>query len=103
MSPIVTESLLTMSPRLFQQELASSIPLPEREQRIQYLRQAVYGFFIAKNAVEMDRLGRVMCMILGLSMEEQAQVMDTISKISPAVFARSTINSWGSTFSTLFS
>lgn len=65
----------------------------DREARMLYLRQAFSGFFRAKNAVEMQHLGRVICAILGVDIEEQAVIMDSIMKLSPAVVATTTIES----------
>lgn len=65
----------------------------DREARMLYLRQAFSGFFRAKNAVEMQHLGRVICAILGVDIEEQAVIMDSILKLSPAVVATTTIES----------
>jgi hypothetical protein len=68
------------------------IPLDdEREQRLLYLRQAFCGFFKAKQEVEMQHLGRVICAILGVSGEEQATIMDSICKLTPAMVATSSL------------
>ena len=75
----------------------------EREQRITYLKQAFCGFFRAKQGVEMEHLGRVICAILGLTPEEQSAVMDSISRLTPAVVASSTIESFAYNFTSLFS
>ncbi len=75
----------------------------EREQRLLYLRQAFCRFFKAKAGVEMENLGRVICAILGLSDDEHTMVMDSISKIAPAVVVSSTFDSINSVFDNLFS
>jgi hypothetical protein len=75
----------------------------EREMRLLYLRQAFCGFFKAKAGVEMENLGRVICAILGLSADEQTAVMESISKIAPAVAVSSTFDSITSSFENLFS
>jgi hypothetical protein len=80
-----------------------SIATSEREQRILYLRQAFCGFFKAKQGVEMQHLGRVICAILGLTAEETATVKEAIEKMTPAVVATSTLESFTSNFSSLFS
>ena len=74
----------------------------EREQRLLYLRQAFCRFFKAKAGVEMENLGRVICAILGLSESEQQVVMESISKMAPAVVVTSTFDSITSTFESLF-
>jgi hypothetical protein len=66
---------------------------PEQEARLMYLKQAFSGFFRAKNTVEMQHLGRVICAILGVDIEEQATILESITKLSPAVVATSTIES----------
>lgn len=75
----------------------------EREQRILYLRQAFCGFFKAKNSVEMQHLGRVICAILGVSLEEQNAVLEAIGRLVPAVVATSTIESLSNQLSSIFS
>jgi hypothetical protein len=75
----------------------------EREQRIVYLRQAFCGFFKAKNSVEMQHLGRVICAILGVSIEEQNSVLEAIGRLVPAVVATSTIESLSNQLSSIFS
>lgn len=76
---------------------------PEQEARLQYLKQAFSGFFRAKNAVEMQHLGRVICAILGVPIEEQAEILDGITKLSPAVVATSTIDSITQQIASIFS
>lgn len=74
----------------------------EREQKIIYLRQAFCGFFKAKQSVEMEHLGRVICAILGLTTEEQKLVMERITKIAPSVAVNSTLESISSNITSLF-
>jgi hypothetical protein len=74
----------------------------EREQRIVYLRQAFTGFFRAKKEVEMQHLGRVICAILELAADEQALVMEGISKLTPALITNSTIESFTSNLTSAF-
>jgi hypothetical protein len=52
----------------------SSESLEEYSQRLLFLRQAFTGFFRAKTTVEMQHLGRVICAILGVTIEEQAVI-----------------------------
>jgi hypothetical protein len=66
----------------------------ERENRLVYLKQAICSFFKAKHAVKMQHLGRVICAILGVSVEEEHQIMENIVKLTPAVVATSTIESF---------
>jgi hypothetical protein len=75
----------------------------EREQRLLYLKQAFIGFFRAKQPVEMQHLGRVICAILGMSVEEQAEIMESIEKLSPAVVATTTLESFSQSFASIFS
>lgn len=65
--------------------LASDVS--ERALKLQFLRQAFVGFFAAKDVVQMQHLGRVICSMLALRWEEEAEVMATIEKVSPAVVA----------------
>lgn len=74
----------------------------EREQRLLYLRQAFCRFFKAQAGVEMENLGRVICAILGLTEDEKTMVMESISKIAPAVAVSSTFDSVTSAFENLF-
>lgn len=53
------------------------------EQQLHYLKQAFSGFINARQAAEMQQLGRVMCVILGFAPEEQAKLNDNISKMTP--------------------
>jgi GRIP domain len=71
-------------------------------EQIAYLKQAFCGFVKAKEAVEMKHLGRVICAILKLNAEEQHTVMDSIERLTPAVVATSTFESFSSNFSSLF-
>ena len=74
----------------------------EISQKLLYLKQAIIGFFKAKNGVEMEHLGRVICAILELNVEEQAHVMEGIAKLTPTVVATSTFESLTSNISSLF-
>ena len=74
----------------------------EREKRFLYLKQAICGFFKARQAVEMEHLGRVICAILGLSMEEQCVVMDGVSVLAPMRSASTTMENLTSTITSLF-
>ena len=75
----------------------------ERQQRLIYLRQAFVGFFKAKHAVEMQHLGRVICAILGVTIEEQTMILENISKLTPAVVASTTFDSFSQSFASIFS
>jgi hypothetical protein len=85
----------------------TSIEDGEREQRLIYLRQAFCGFFRAKKEVEMQHLGRVICAILGVTSEEQAAIMDSICRLTPAVVATTSLealsNNIYNSFESLFS
>lgn len=74
----------------------------EREQRLVYLKQAFCGFFKAKHTVEMQHLARVICAILGVSVEEQEVIMENIIKLSPAVVATSTLEMFSQQFANIF-
>jgi DNA repair exonuclease SbcCD ATPase subunit len=76
---------------------------PEQEARLVYLKQAFSGFFRAKNPVEMQHLGRVICAILGVDIEEQGMIMEGITKLSPAVVATTTIDSITQQIASIFS
>lgn len=82
--------------------LGSSTKGDEKDQQIAYLKQAFCGFFKAQKIVEMEHLGRVICAILVLSVEEQGQVMDGISSLAPLLSASSTIETITSNFSFVF-
>ena len=56
----------------------------------------------AKQPVEMEHLGRVICAILGLSSQEQTAVMEDITRLTPAVVATSAAQSLATSFSSLF-
>ncbi len=68
----------------------------------EYLRKAFIGFFRAKKEVEMQHLGRVICAILCLSVEEQDQVMRGIGLMTPSINLNSTIESLTSNFAGMF-
>jgi hypothetical protein len=74
----------------------------DREHRLVYLKQAICSFFKAKHTVEMQHLGRVICAILGVSIEEEQQIMENIVKLAPAVVATSTIESFSQSFASIF-
>jgi hypothetical protein len=74
----------------------------EQEKLITYLRQAFCGFVNAKEAVEMEHLGRVICAILDLNTEEQSKAMMSITNLTPAVVATSAAQSFAKSFTTLF-
>lgn len=65
----------------------------EREMRLHFLRQAFIALFTAQDMIHVQHLGRVMCSILGVRMEEEAVIMETIDKISPAIVATFAIES----------
>lgn len=67
--------------------LSIASDVSERALKLQFLRQAFVGFFAAKDVVQMQHLGRVICSMLALRWEEEAEVMATIEKVSPAVVA----------------
>jgi len=75
----------------------------EREQRLMYLRQAFCGFFKAKQGMEMQNLARVMCAILGVSEEEQAEILESIERLVPALVATSTLESLSYNLTSFFS
>lgn len=70
--------------------------------QVQYLRQAFCGFVKAKQTVEMQHLGRVICAILGLQPHEQSAVMEGIARLSPAVAAATTFESLSSNLTSLW-
>jgi hypothetical protein len=74
----------------------------EREKRFVYLKQAILGFFKAKQSVEMEHLGRVICAILGLTAEEQAMVMEGIASLAPIRTASTTFESLATNITSLF-
>lgn len=74
----------------------------EREQKLVYLKQAFCGLFKAKQPIEMQHLGRVICAILDVSTEEQNQIMDSIAKLSPAVVTSTTIESLSQSIASIF-
>ena len=74
----------------------------EKEQKITYLKQAFLGFFKAKESVEMQHLGRVICAILGLNVDEQTHVMNGIKSLEPIKNATNTIESFTYNISSLF-
>jgi hypothetical protein len=92
----------TSSPSGRQRGLQSAAAEREQEQKIAYLRQAFCGFVKAKHEAEMENLGRVICAILGLSPEEQASIMEHISRLTPAVVATTTFEVLSSNLSSIF-
>ncbi len=83
--------------------LATEKDIQEREQRLIYLKQAFTSFLKAKNAIEMENLGRVICAILGVTIEEENSIMENILKLTPAVVATSTFDSFSQSFASIFS
>ena len=73
-----------------------------REQRLSYLRNAFSRFVQAKDAVEVQNIGRVICTILNFSNEEQEIVNAAIMRFSPAIVASSTIDNFSTTVSSFF-
>jgi hypothetical protein len=73
-----------------------------REQRIVYLRNAFMGFVKAKEAVEVQHLGRVICTILNYPPEEQQVVNAAIFNFAPAIVASSTMDNISSSVSSFF-
>ena len=64
--------------------------------------QAFCAFVRAKEAVEMNHLGRVICAILRLTVEEQQTVMEHIGVLATAAVATSALSTFSSNFSSLF-
>lgn len=100
-------SATSSSPRndisLQSSSLATEKDIQEREQRLIYLKQAFTSFLKAKNAIEMENLGRVICAILGVTIEEENSIMENILKLTPAVVATSTFDSFSQSFASIFS
>lgn len=71
---------------------------PDLEQQFQYLRQAFFGFMKAKDASEMQQLGRVICAILSMSQEEQIIVNDSIARMLPSVVVSHSLDNIASYF-----
>lgn len=74
----------------------------ESDAKVTYLKQAFNGFFKSKTAVEMEHMTRVMCTILGLTVEEQEAALVSVQKLSTAL-PSSTFESISSSFTSLFS
>ena len=64
-------------------------------EREQYLRQAFYGLFKAKQGLEMQNLARVMCAILGLSEAQQGEVMERCEVLGTVNLAQSAFETIG--------
>ena len=81
---------------------ASDLMEEAREQRLSYLRNAFSRFVQAKDAVEVQNIGRVICTILSFSNDEQAVVNAAIERVSPAIVASSQIDTLSSSVSSFF-
>lgn len=88
-SPVFTPSAPTPSPGAF--SLTHAPSMRNSELHISYLKQAFCRFVRARESVEMQHLGRVMCAILNLSAEEQALAMDAINKLAPNIVVNATL------------
>lgn len=66
---------------------------PDPQQQLHYLKQAFSGFINAKQASEMQQLGRVICAVLGMTTEEQTKINDNIAKMNPVVSPLDNISS----------
>ena len=55
----------------------------DAEQQLHYLKQAFSGFINARQSAEMQQLGRVICVILAYTPQEQTVLNDNISKMTP--------------------
>lgn len=64
---------------------ASGVTDLNHEQQFLYLRQAFFAFAKARDSSEMQQIGKVITVILGMSQEEQSVVHNAIAKLSPAV------------------
>jgi hypothetical protein len=73
-----------------------------KEQRILYLRNAFRGFVRAKEVVEVQHLGRVICTILGYPTEEQKLITDTIANFAPAIVSAASSDSLSNQISSFF-
>jgi hypothetical protein len=73
-----------------------------REQRLSYLRNAFSRFVQAKDAAEVQSIGRVICTILNFPAQEQQAVNAAILRFSPAIVASSTIDTLSNTVSSFF-
>lgn len=71
-------------------------------EREQYLRQAFYGLFRAKQGIEMQNLARVMCAILGLNEQQRGEVLERCEVLGTVNMAQSTFADLGGTISSLF-
>ena len=71
-------------------------------EREQYLRQAFCALFRAKQGIEMQNLARVMCSILCLNDQEQAQVLEKCEVLGAVNLASNTIADLGGQISSLF-
>jgi hypothetical protein len=50
-----------------------------------YLRQAFFAFMKSRDSSEMQQIGKVISVVLGMSPEEQAVVQESIAKLSPTI------------------
>lgn len=73
-----------------------------KEQRILYLQNAFRGFVRAKEPVEVQHLGRVICTILNFPAEEQKLINDKIANFAPAIVSSSSIDSFSNQISSFF-
>jgi hypothetical protein len=73
-----------------------------KEQRILYLRNAFRGFVRAKEVVEVQHLGRVICTILNYPMEEQKLITDTIANFAPAIVSAASADSFSNQLTSFF-
>jgi len=92
----------TMMTMMMESNSANNALPKEQEQRLVYLKQAFVGFFKAKQSVEMQHLGRVICAILGVSIEDQTVIMEQILRLSPTVVANSTFESFSQQIVNIF-
>ncbi len=81
---------------------ASSINGPDVEQQLSYLKQAFFGFMKAKEASEMQQLGRVICAILEMTPEEQTIVNDSIVRMTTGVIVTHSLDSLTSNIASLW-
>lgn len=84
---------VTPPPALFKFQMRSGPDTPTKsrmmegsadpEQQLHYLKQAFAGFINARQSAEMQQLGRVICVILAFSPDEQTKLNENISKLTP--------------------
>jgi hypothetical protein len=73
-----------------------------KEQRILYLRNAFRGFVRAKEVVEVQHLGRVICTILNFPDDEQRLIAETIASFAPAIVSATATDSFTNQISSFF-